>query len=521
MRYGQGRPFHDGLILLFSFLGLKLGGLRVVYWVAYIIVTINSFLFYTLLKRLSKHQIFAVTGALAFCLFPADTTRAFLTHSFGVQPSLTFLLLAINCYISGNKKLSYLVILGSLLCYETFFPVFLAAPLLEKKWDLRLKRELFRHALILGVLIVCVVIIRKVTGEPHVAAFDIQKAMQMAVRQMLIGPTVSMRMFLYRSQKTILKLNEELIVFLLPCLVGLAWILSQLKLFASGDSLRLKVRWFLNLEVPDFFQDLAKLMVSGLIMLILAYPLALTVSATQINGRPTRVHSAAIVGASILCSCLCSAILLSASAYGKKRLATVSLGTFFTVLVGFGLIVQQDYRLSWKYQRAFWTDVMELCPDITDGTIILIEHTILRNPIHLDAFNTSIFSTILNGIYQFPDNWENIPRLYKLREKWQEMIVYDENGFNLNDSWIFLTLHPPKCFPLKSPPAQITTKSSNIILLESKNGRLIRRNKPLVIEGQEFRLKERSASMLSSFEKGILYNYLIVNSDEKPIRYIN
>lgn len=69
--FGQGRPLHDGLIYLFSFLGLKLGGLHVVYWIGYAIVTINSFLFYLLLKRMFAKQGFAIIGALAFCLFPA------------------------------------------------------------------------------------------------------------------------------------------------------------------------------------------------------------------------------------------------------------------------------------------------------------------------------------------------------------------------------------------------------------------------------------------------------------------
>ena len=79
MKQGQGRPFHEGLIYLLSFIGFRLGGLHVVYWIGYAILTVNSFLFYTLLKQVSDQQVFAVTGALAFCLFPAHTVQTWLT----------------------------------------------------------------------------------------------------------------------------------------------------------------------------------------------------------------------------------------------------------------------------------------------------------------------------------------------------------------------------------------------------------------------------------------------------------
>jgi hypothetical protein len=122
MKQGQGRPLHDGLVYLLSFIGFRLGGLHVLYWIGYAILTVNAFLFYTLLKRLSDQQVFAVTGALAFCLFPAHTVQTWLTIAFAVQPALMLLLIAIHCYLSDRKKLSYLLIFGSLLCYETFFP---------------------------------------------------------------------------------------------------------------------------------------------------------------------------------------------------------------------------------------------------------------------------------------------------------------------------------------------------------------------------------------------------------------
>lgn len=122
----QGRPFHDGLIRLFSYLGAQLGGLQGVYFLGYCCVALNALLFYALLRRISRNQAFVWIGALAFALYPADTTQAFLTHAFGIQPSLTFLLVAAHLYLSGSRIPSYIVATASLFCYETVYLVFLA-----------------------------------------------------------------------------------------------------------------------------------------------------------------------------------------------------------------------------------------------------------------------------------------------------------------------------------------------------------------------------------------------------------
>jgi hypothetical protein len=478
-----------------------------------------------LLKRLFNQQFFTVTGALAFCLFPADTTQTWLTIAFGVQTSLMFLLIALHCYLSERKKLSYLFIIGCLLCYETFFPVFFAAPLLKKQWNSRRIQELFRHALILGAMIICVVIIRKVViGTTGVMNIGVLSA-RTSIRSMIYGPIISIKMFLLRPIDTLLlwdfrnssvqyipwSVARNIFVFFLPlCFAGLLWVLSQLKLktldgaFLFTTSIKSKV-FSLALEIPDFFKYLPKLALVGLIMSSLAYPLALTMSPTTISGRDTRIHLPAAIGVSILCACVCSAMLFIAHAYGKKRLATLGLATFFTLLIGFGLVVQQDYKTSWQYQRAFWTDVIKLCPDITDGTKIFVENTRLKSPNQISA-NAWPAAYILDQIYQFPSDWKIIPRLLLLPSGWQEEIVSDKNLFYLK---IFVAGDEHSKF-----------ESSNVILLKVKNGKLIRETAPLTIEGKVFPLKQISASEPILLRKGHLYDYLIVHSDEEVVDYI-
>ena len=100
--YGHGRPLSDSFISLFSFLGWRVAGLRAVYGIGYLLVALNAILFYALLRQLGD-ELLALTGGLAFAVFPADTTQPFLTHSLGLQPSLTFLLLATHVYLSRRR----------------------------------------------------------------------------------------------------------------------------------------------------------------------------------------------------------------------------------------------------------------------------------------------------------------------------------------------------------------------------------------------------------------------------------
>ena len=73
-------------------------------------------------------------------------------------------------------------------------------------------------------------------------------------------------------------------------------------------------------------------------LLFLAYPLTFTVPATLISGRSSRVHTAAVVGVSILGGILGYLIVYLANSYRQKNLAALLLATYFSLLIGFGII---------------------------------------------------------------------------------------------------------------------------------------------------------------------------------------
>src|SRR6266851_3890233 len=160
----QGRPFGFFLPDLLSFIGDKLGGLAGIYLVGFTVVTLNTFLCYRLLRcRLPVAP--ATVGAAVFCLFPADTTKIFLTHDFQLQPSLTFALLSALAFTAGRLPLTYVLSAGALLSYENGFLALLALPLFKHRWDQRTPRELIVHVGILAGLVAAVVVLRFLVGE--------------------------------------------------------------------------------------------------------------------------------------------------------------------------------------------------------------------------------------------------------------------------------------------------------------------------------------------------------------------
>src|SRR6185369_7742255 len=167
--FAFGRPLAYILPGFAACLAGKLGGMKVLYIFGFTVITLNAFLIYLVLnKYYQKSQLFALSGALAFSLCPTDTAKILLTHSLILQPALTFFLIATLCYLHGWKKFSYFCIAFALLTYESPFLLFIGVPLLSRLRGRHLLREFLRHIFVLGVMIVAIVVIRKLTGESRV-----------------------------------------------------------------------------------------------------------------------------------------------------------------------------------------------------------------------------------------------------------------------------------------------------------------------------------------------------------------
>ncbi|BCU13898.1 hypothetical protein [Microcystis aeruginosa] len=496
LAFFQGRVVGFNILFFSAYFAGKLGGLPLIYISAYLLALTNNILFYLFLQRLWNQPIFVLTGTLAFTLFPADNTRAFLTH-IHILPAITFLLLAFLSYLNDKKIWSYLLITASFLSYETCFLLFITAPFLTKKPKSDIFKELVKHLFILGTIFLVVLILRKLTGDSRVGDLDIATAIFTPIRQIITGAFVCLGTFVYRPWQTLHNLRGELLIFVPLSLLMLLWLFLQNYRFSGLDS-------------GENWPIIKQLSLLGISLLFLAYPLTFTVPATLISGRDSRVHAAAVVGASILGGILGYLIVYLANSYRQKNLAALLLATYFSLLIGFGIIVQQQNKLSWKYQQAFWADVIQLAPDLSDGQVILVDAPSLPWGSQLYPFAWSMPS-VVGQLYQFPWQWKNVPKLYKLNPDWQQKIPANGEMALNNDNGLL------SYYYTWESPRQV--KTSEIILLQEKDGKLVRTTTPIVVGTKKLSFKPPANSTLDSFEKGYLYDYLITPKNQKSVNY--
>ena len=401
-----GRPVGFFILYLLSFISGKLFGLTSLYIFSYLLILTNNILYYFFLKRLWIQPIFCICGTLAYTLFPADNSRTWLT-SIQILPAFTFLLIAFLCYFSDKKFLSYLSITASLLCYETVFPLFIIAPLFKYSWTKQINKKIFIHPLICGSIFLFSIIIRKIVGDSRISNLDLISTLKISFHQILFGPIVSLYMFVYRIFS--LRVTNEIIFLMIIAFVCLIFAFTDLKIS--------------KIKTTDNLFILKKLTLLGFALLLLAYPLTLTVDASVISGDGSRVHNAAAFGASILLGLICYLFLTFLKNYRLKQLAFIIIAAYFSLLVGFGLTVQNDNRLSWQYQQAFWSDVIKLAPDLSEKTVVFIDSPSLRGIWGAQLSPFPEYCQVLPILYSFPEKWKVLPSMYRLDDHWGKKIT--------------------------------------------------------------------------------------------------
>lgn len=229
VRLPQGRPIGWILPFLFSGLTIPVGGLPLAYLAAWGIATLNALLCFLLFRRIGSPTL-GLVGALAFALYPADTTHPYLMHEFGLYPAQTFLLLALIVYFSPKRGYAYLVILGALLTYESAFLPFIGAPLLDARWDRRWAARFFWHVLILSVMLAGMFVVRRWLGEGRVMTefMDPGGTIVKTLAALVLGPIVALGAFPLRAALVWTRLFTQLAIVLAILFVALAFGLHRI-----------------------------------------------------------------------------------------------------------------------------------------------------------------------------------------------------------------------------------------------------------------------------------------------------
>jgi hypothetical protein len=502
--YYANRPLHEGFIYVLSWLGWQVNGLWGAYWVGYLITVVNIALFYLLLVK--KHsRLLGLLGGLAYALFSADTTQAYLTMSLGGQISNTLLLLAFHSYLFGPKWLSYLIVYPIILFfYETPFLVFFAAPLLDKPRNNRqFWTTVLWHGGIMTAMLLSSFLMRYFQGGNVNFELGYRETLILALAHLVEGPAVAVGTYFLRPIQILVALNPTAGIVSLLGFVVIALYLNSIKIegdFAPGFLAGI-VRGRKFSELDDDTRVLLQLAVAGLVMLLLAYPMTFTTRLTAISGRATRGHLAGVSGASLLFASFAYAIHRILSYYHQRRIATVFFAGLFALLVGFGILIQQDYVKAWQVQKDFWAELLPLIPDAGEGTAILVEPEGLEDVLQIGA-NTWNLSRLLNQLYIFSPEMSSVPRVYRLLPGWQGRIVTGEGFFQANQETV------------TAPPDNYNTfESENVILISTEHGLMTRVRGPLDINGQLYPLKPQTAPVSPNLRRGVLYQLLV---DDAP-----
>ena len=404
----QGRPFGFFLPDLFSFIGDKLGGLSGIYLVGFAIVVLNTFLCYQLLRTRAPLAPAAV-GAAVFCLFPADTTKIFLTHDFQLQPSLTFALLSGLAYTSGRKPLAYIVGTGALLAYENAYLALFALPLFTVcHWNRELLKELARHVAILSAIVIGVVILRYLVGESRATSSvgGVAAIVPPLLGSLVLGPARSLAGMFYGPFKAIPTWDVETLAAAAVALVAFGAFFYRAP------------------KIPTSRREPLQLVGAGAAMLVIGYALAFThFPPNALVGRGTSVHLGATLGMAVLATGV-AWLLLGA----RPGVAAAALAAYVALMVGYYVTIERDFVRSWQLQRAFWRDVEACCSDLQDGTVLLYTLTSAEEPTFIFT-NSWADPLILGETYAFPRSWKTPPRLFSLTE-WQNRVRLDGDHFD-------------------------------------------------------------------------------------------
>lgn len=177
--------------------------------------------------------------------------------------------------------------------------------------------SLLKQGTIITVMMLAVFLLRQALGEPSVTEVGWPELLTVPLRHMALGPLVGLGSYGYKTVKlipalgttlTALSLLGTVLLFLLFRRLGRWEPLAQ-RSVSSRDPLGL----FKSLiQGPSLAgggaeddprqsnEQLLKLMLVGLLMLMLGYPLTFTMTPIALASRGTRVHLAGVVGAGLI-----------------------------------------------------------------------------------------------------------------------------------------------------------------------------------------------------------------------------
>jgi hypothetical protein len=363
-----GRPLNYLLPAALSAVGSRAGGLTGVYAIAAAWLALNGLLVYLAARRIGS-EAGALVAAVAYLLYPADSTRLLLTHAAHVQGAMTFLLLGCWLWLLGGwrRALSYPVVALCLLSYESTFLPFLVLPLCVPIERTRLVRTWATHAGAIALVVGLDAAIRVAKRDVRALAAVGQPAesLRRVVTSLWLGPVTSVTSF-FRGVKIGLESLDPLavlaaLVVTLVLLVALANARPEPKAERPGQDTGIFAA-----RLPPW-----RVLVAALLTWSIAYALTLTnYPPTQEMSRLTSTHVAAAWPAALAFAALFD--LLRGAGRWRGRVVTGVMVAWLAALVGYQHVLQRGYVRAWDEQRRFWKELTLRSPDVGPGWAVVV-----------------------------------------------------------------------------------------------------------------------------------------------------
>jgi hypothetical protein len=256
-------------------------------------------------------------------------------------------------------------------------------------------RELVRHVLVLGGIVVVVVLARLLAGEVRAtqSSGGVASIVPLLLGSLVLGPVRSVAASLYQPLRVVPSWDVETLILAL-----VAGVVFALALW------RVRPR-------PSPWRDILETGGAGLVMLVLGYGLAFThFPPNAVVGRGTSVHLGATFGMAVLAAAVTWGLMNV-----RPRLAAALVGAYLALAVGYYVTIERDFMRSWQLQRGFWQQVAACCSDLQDGTVLIYEQP-ATVPTTFIFTNSWADPLVLDQTYRFPTDWRVAPRLFAITD---------------------------------------------------------------------------------------------------------
>ncbi len=499
----QGRYAATILPYLLTFAVFKAGGMYFLYIFGMLLVTLNAYLVYIILKK-GFPEFIAFMGAIIYLLYPSDTTKGLLIHIYHLQFSVVFTLTGMILYLNNRKILGFIIAFLSLLIYESAFLPFIFVPFLaHREWNKKMWLRVIYHWLIIGFIFIALFVFRKSFGEKTVSELELSDLIKKTLLSLIKGPVIAILAFIKAPADTLIKLRTTLPYVLI------AGIFTVTFIYIKSAGIKFSDKWIKGLKsegkllkgevkLNEEFDFVLKAFIVGVLILVVGYIFAIThYPPTDLKGRGTSVHLGGTFGGALAVSAVIYFIFYVISSELWRKVFIVLIGLYVALLAGYGSIIQKDYTASWDYQKKFWKQVLAVCPDLKDRTMIFVNDK-NESPAEYIISDSWACPIILDNLFKFPGEWERSPKLQVIKDSMAAMLYREDS----------VLVYEPRFPFLFGVEKKIILENGHVIFLEYSGNDMVRQLNDTVIHGISLELQKPDTIEYPAFGKTNLYPYM-------------